>query len=449
MTVKNIEELVLAAQRSLVTLARFIYCDLSSMIRGKTTRTDKLRERAESGIGLVKGTLAMNMLDQLQADTGYGATGEIRLVPDLETWVLLPYCDRQAAMICDLVELDHKPWALCPRSLLKRQITRAYDQGVSFQVAFEPEFTIGTTYDGGYQPLDRSLCFSSEGMNKGARFINRFIEALEKQGLETELYYPELGHGQHELSIRHSTALKACDRHVYYRETLHGIAQELGYTVTLAPKPFEDQPGNGCHLHISAWDVYGERNLFWSDSGLSEFGRHFVAGILAHLKGLVALTCPSVNSYRRLKPHSWSSAFTCWGFENREAAVRVPSVYWGQEMATTNIELKCVDNTSNPYIALAALIACGLDGVERSLTPPEPVEGDPGNLSEEERERNSIFRLPSSLPEALMELEQDEVLMKMLGEEMANTFLAVKTSECAVFRGANADYELMHHRARY
>lgn len=449
MTVKTIDDLVLAAQRSLVTLVRFVYCDLSSIVRGKTTRSDKLRERVEGGIGLVKGTLAMNMMDQLQADTGFGATGEIRLVPDLETWSLLPYAEKQASLICDLVELDRSPWALCPRTVLKRQITLAYDSGISIQAAFEPEFMVGTTVEGNYLPLERSLCFSTEGMNKGARLINRFIEALDKQGIETEQYYPELGHGQHELSIRHTNALSACDRHVYYRETLAGVALELGYEVTLAPKPFENQPGNGCHLHLSAWDIYGERNLFWAENGLSEFGRHFVAGILLHLPGLVALTCPSVNSYRRLKPHSWSSAYTCWGFENREAAVRVPTVYWGQEMASSNIEIKCVDSTCNPYLALAGVLACGLDGVVRSLKPPEPVEVDPATMSEDEREKNNVIRLPQSLAEALAELEQDEVLMRMLGDDLSRTFLSVKTSECAVFGGANSDFELSQHRARF
>ncbi|HEY9788330.1 MAG TPA: glutamine synthetase family protein [Candidatus Obscuribacterales bacterium] len=449
MTVRSVDDLVLASQRSSVSLVRFIFCDLSSIVRGKTTRADRVRERAECGIGLVKGTLAMNMLDQLQSDTGFGATGEVRLVPDIESWVVLPYVENQAAMICDLIELDRSPWALCPRSLLKSQIAIAKEAGVSFQVSFEPEFMLGNTLDGTFTPIDKGLCFSTEGMNKSARIINRFIEALDKQGIETEQYYPELGHGQHELSIKHASALKACDRQIYYRETLRGIANECGLEVSMAPKPFENQPGNGCHVHISAWDMYGERNLFWAETGLSDFGRQFVAGLLHHMPGLLALTCPSVNSYRRLKPSSWSSAFTCWGFENREAAVRVPSVYWGQEMATTNIEIKCVDSTCNPYLALAGIIACGLDGVSKGLVPPDPVEGDPDSLSEEEREARNIRRFPTSLADAIVELEEDELLMKMLGPQLADTYIAVKTSECGAFGGANTQFELLQHRARF
>lgn len=447
--VKTLDEIVMEAQRQSINLVRFIYADLCSIIRGKSTRAARLKDRLESGIGLVKGTLAMNMLDQLQADTGFGASGEIRLIPDPDTWTVLPYAERQAAVICDLMELDHTPWELCPRAVLKRQIQKAKDMGVSFQAAFEPEFMLGTASDGTFQPIDRSLCFSTEGMNRASRFINNFIDALAKQGIETEQYYPELGHGQHEVSISHMPALKACDRQIFYRETLKGIALEMGMEAYMAPKPFENQPGNGCHLHLSAWDIYGERNLLFAESGLSVFGMKFVAGILEHLPGLVALTAPSVNSYRRLKPSSWASAYTCWGFENREAAVRVPSVYWGQEMATTNIEIKCVDSTSNPYLALAGIIAAGLDGVERNLQPPEPVFTDPATLSQDEQERNNIRRLPSNLMEALMELEEDKLLVSVLGARLADTYAAVKTSECGAFDAANPDFEMTHHRNRY
>lgn len=447
--VKTLDEIVMEAQRQSINLVRFIYADLSGIVRGKSTRAMRLKDRLESGIGLVKGTLAMNMLDQLQSDTGFGASGEIRLIPDPDTWTVLPYAERQAAVICDLLELDHTPWELCPRNVLKRQIQRAKDMGCSFQAAFEPEFMVGSMVDGVFQPIDRSLCFSTEGMNRASRFINAFIDALAKQGIETEQYYPELGHGQHEVSISHMPALKACDRQIFYRETLKGVALEMGLEAYLAPKPFANQPGNGCHLHLSAWDIYGERNLLFADNGLSVFGMKFVAGIVEHLPALVALTAPSVNSYRRLQPNSWSSAYTCWGFENREAAVRVPSVYWGQEMATTNIEVKCVDSTANPYLALAGIIAAGLDGVERNLTPPQPVSLNPAEMSEDERAANKVNRLPSSLMDALMELEDDKLLKDMLGSRLADTYAAVKTSECGAFGGANPEYEMSHHRNRY
>lgn len=449
MATKTFDEIVTLANKSAISLVRFLYCDTSSIIRGKTTRVDKLKDRLESGIGLVKGMMAMNMLDQMQTDCGLGATGEVRLIPDPESWTVLPYCDRSAALICDLVQLDRTPWELCPRTILKRQIEKAKENGVSFQIAFEPEFNLGSIDDNGqFQPIDRSLCFSTLGMNRAGKFINRFVDYLERQNIEVEQYYPELGHGQHELSIRHANTLRAADRQIYYRETLRGVANELGMEAYLAPKPFADQAGNGCHLHLSAWDVYGERNLFWAEKGLSEFGKHFVAGLLEHLPALVALTCASVNSYRRLQPRSWSSAYVCWGYENREAAVRIPSIYWGHEMATTNLELKCVDSSSNPYLALTAVIASGLDGVRRQLKLSPAVEVDPSSLSEAEMESGNIVRLPTSLHEALIELEQDELLMNTLGE-LGKIYIMVKTSECGAFAGANMDFELLQHRNKF
>jgi len=430
-------------------MVRFLYCDTSSIIRGKATHIDRLKERLETGIGLVKGQMSMNLLDQLQTDTGYGAVGEVRLVPDLSSFVLLPYAPQCAAVMCDLIELDREPWALCPRSILRRQIARAQHLGAHVQAAFEPEFMLGWPENSGFVPIDQGLCFSTESMNRGARFIMGFIYALERQGIEVEQYYPELGHGQHELSIRHGPALQAADRHVWYRETLRGVSFEQGLEATLAPKPFVDQPGNGCHLHLSVWNQKGTANLLRSDDGLSDFGRHFVAGLLAHLPALLAITCPSVNSYRRLQPRAWSSAFVCWGYENREAAVRVPSVYWGKEAASTNLEIKCVDSTCNPYLALAAVIACGMDGVERKLEPPQPVDCDPSTLSEERAQALAVRRLPTSLKEALAELENDSLLKEVLGEDMTRVFSIVKSSEHEAFAVKDVDYELTQHRNKF
>jgi glutamine synthetase len=443
------DEVLEASNKFGVNLVRFIYVDFCSMVRGKTTSVPRLKDRIDTGIGLVKGQLAMNSLDKPQSDTGLGAVGEVRMVPDLDTYTVLPYVATTASMICDLIELDKKPWALCPRSLLKRQIAEAESMGLSIQASFETEFFLGTKdFDGRFVPIDKSVCFNTDGMNRANKFISKLVDYLHRQRLQVEQYYPELGHGQHEVSISHQPALTACDQWVMLRETLKGLALEQDYTLTCAPKPFEDQPGNGCHLHLSVWDQYGERNLLWADEGLSDFGLHFVAGIVDHLPALTALTAPSVNSYRRLKPKNWASAYKCWGYENREAAVRVPSVYWGHEMASSNIEVKCVDSTMNPYIALACIIAAGLDGVRRKMKAPKPVAIDPADLSDEERAEAGIVRLPDSLHQALVELETDVYMMKTLGEEMANAYIIVKSSEAQAFT-LDLEFEMSHHRMRY
>ena len=189
-------------------------------------------------------------------------------------------------------------------------------------------------------------------------------------------------------------------------------------------------------------------NLFWSERDpyhFSELGYHFIAGILAHLPALVALTAPSYNSYRRIKPHMWASAFTAWGPDNREGAVRIASPFWGQEAASINFELKASDASNNPYLALGAVIAAGLDGLDRKLDPGEPMLVDPGDLSEEELKRRGIHRLPTSLSEALDNLEKDGLLLEALGSLLAKSFLAVKRSEYQAFVDGDVDFEIKHH----
>jgi glutamine synthetase len=171
--------------------------------------------------------------------------------------------------------------------------------------------------------------------------------------------------------------------------------------------------------------------------------------VLSHLPALVALTAPSVNSYRRLQPRFWSSAYTAWGPDNREAAVRVPSKRWTLEMESTNLELKPSDPSNNPYLALGGLLACGLDGMARQVEPGEPALADPDTIPEAERTRRGIRRLPTSLGEALDALERDEVLMDALGETLGREYLLVKRSEVRGFQGKDAAFEIDHHFYKY
>lgn len=443
------ESIYALAESGHLRLARFLFADSSNIIRAKAASAPTWKMRFEAGIGLVKGTMAMNMMDELQSDTGYGATGEIRLVPDLNTFRVVPYAPATAVVICDMLELDHKPWSLCPRSILKRQLSIYEEVGIRFQAAFEPEFFLARKEADRLVPIDESNCFSTDGMNKAAHFIDDFVQALQGQNISVEQYYAELGHGQHELSIKHAPALQAADNHILYRETLRGVANQHNLIASLAPKPGVEMPGNGCHLHLSAWDTDTNTNLFWSENGLSDLGKFFVAGVLRHLPAIVAITCPTVNSYRRLKPKSWSSAYTCWGYENREAAVRVPSLYWEHELESANIEVKCVDSTANPYLALAVLVAAGMDGVKRKMTPPEPVQADPSTISSTEAAEKKVERLPISLKDATKKLLMDATIMEALGDEFARVYLKVKSSEDAYFAKLTAEDEIKAHLTKF
>ena len=443
------EQVITAAHAADVRLIRFLYCDNGCTIRGKLAHIDNLAAKMAGGIGLTVAMQAMNMLDQLQPVENMGPVGEIRLVPDPVSFVVLPYAPHSAAMMCDMLTLDRQPWAACPRSFLKRMIARAAEHGFTIQASLENEFSLfRTDEDGRYIPIDTGLCFSSISMTAAAEVMDDMVAAFEEQEIPIEAYYPELGHGQHELPIRYAPALRAADNQIWFRETVRNIAQQHNMVASLAPKPMPDQAGNGCHIHWSVWDLEGKQNLMYDAQDryrLSKVGYQFVAGVLDHLPGLLALTAPSYNSYRRLQPHFWSSAYTAWGPDNREAGVRVASGLWGQESDSVNVELKGSDPSNNPYLALGGLIAAGLDGVKRELDPGDPTLIDPGNLSDKERAALGIKRYPTTQAEALDALEQDPLLLDALGPELSKAYIAVKRSEYAAFSEKDVDFEIKHH----
>jgi glutamine synthetase len=352
-----------------------------------------------------------------------------------------------------MLQLDHTPWPICPRSFLKRMIAQAAERGLRVVAAFENEFYLARVdNEGRFMPFDRSNCFSSIGMDSANPIIIDIVEALEKQGIAVQQYYPELGPGQQEISVQHTDALRAADQQMVVRETVRGVAAGHGVYASFAPKPFPDQAGSGCHIHFSLWDTASGQNVLSDPSGLygiSPLGHHAIGGVLAHLRGLVALTAPTVNSYRRLQPRFWSSAYCCYGPDNREAALRIPSLFWGREAESTNFELKPCDPSCNPYLALGALIAACLDGIERGSEPPEAVTTDPAALSEEERERIGAYRLPLSLDEALVALEEDKVLTAALGAPLAHEYLLVKRAEWESFKDQGLEFELDQHFYKY
>ena len=435
-----------------VRLVRFLYCDNDGVIRGKCSGIADLETRLERGIGLTLAMQAFTMLDHLAPFEGMGPVGEIRLVPDPSTFVIAPYAPRTGAVLVDMITLDGQPYPADGRAFLKRMVSRAAESGLNMLAAFEPEWTLAMRVDGVYQPIDESGCFTTTGMNTAAGVIDEIVDALEAQGLEVEQYYPELGWGQQELSITPAPALAAADRHILYKETVRGVAFQHGLYALFAPKPWLDQAGNGCHLHFSGWSSDGKTNRFYDASqayGLSTVARQFMAGVLEHLLGLVALTCASVNSYQRLQPQTWASAYRVWGPDNREGALRVASPTTSREAQSTNVELKASDSSSNPYLALGGVIAAGLDGIDRRLELPPPATTDPHLLSEDDRRAMRADRLPQSLAEAIGHLRRDGVLIDALGEQLAGSYIAVKEADIAAFASEDQDFELRQHAYKF
>jgi glutamine synthetase len=408
---------------------RVVWTDNANVIRAKAIHASVLADNAVHGVGITAAQQALPVMDDAVIPaTGLGPVGEIRLVPDWDTLTPLPYAPGHARVMGDMV-LDGSASALCPRGFLKRVIADAARDGFEVMASFENEFyLLRPLPGGGVEPADETVFAATLAMDRLRPVIDDLVEALLAQQIPVELYYPESGPGQHELSVRYAPALAAADRQVAFRETTHAVAHRHGLRATFLPKPLAGKAGSGCHLHFSLWR--DGQNVFPDPSGpggLSAVGRAFVAGILDHLPALAALVAPSTNSYRRLQPRFWCGAYRCWGLDNREAAVRVPSSPSGK--GSSHFEVKTVDATANPYLALGAAIAAGLDGVRRELNPGPPIQVDPGGLTDAERAERRIDALPASLGEAIDRLAADRLLMDTLGQGLATAYLAVRRAE--------------------
>lgn len=447
----EIENIIDAAQASGIQLVRFEYCDMSGVARCKAVHVSQLAHKLVEGVGLTRAQMAINLLERLIHIEGMEPIGEIRLVPDLDTFTILPWVAGSASVLCDQLDHNRSDWGACPRSCLKRVVQRASEMGIHVEAAFENEYYLARHADGEFVPFDapgHSPVYSPIGHDHNAAVMADTLRSLEAQGLIIEAAINEYGPGQQEISIKHAGALRAADNQMKFRDAVRGVALNHGLVASFSPKPFPDQIGSGAHIHFSLWDVARQRNLLFdteADRNLSAIGRHFIAGVAQHLPALVALTAPSYNSYRRLQPAMWASATTAWGFDNKEAALRVVSPYFRREAQTYNIEFKTSDASANPYLSLAGLIASGLDGIERQLEPGAPCAHDPARLSTEELHKGKVRPLPRSMKAALDELEKNNCLRAAMGDFLFSAYLKVRRSEQEAFDAADAAFELRSH----
>lgn len=436
-----------------VKLVRAVYAGPDGVVRGKAFLPRHWDEVMESGVGLTQAQLSVNVFDQLPAESAYQPVGEVRIRPDVSTLELLTYLPGHARMLSDLETLTGEPWELCPRSALKRTIQKLADRHMTVKAAFENEFTVYKTDDSGHwQPIDDLNCFSSAAMDVASPYVLPIIEELLAQGIEVEKYFPEAGRGQQEIPVRCQSGIGAADQQVSFRETVRGVATARGFRVSFMPKPHPDSAGNGCHVHVSLWDAQQKRNLFYDAAGpyaLSETARRFIAGILHHTPALMALTAPTTNSYKRFVERCWSSSCVCWGPDNREATVRVASTYRGREEESLNIEYKPCDPTCNPYVALAAILLAGLDGVDQKREPGEATLTDPALLSSEKRLGLGLKDYPGELAAALSALDANQVLRTGLGDELVSDYLTMKRAEITEVESRGADGEQQAYLFRF
>ncbi len=449
----DVHDVVAAARHEDLRLVRFEYCDASGVARTKAIHVAQLEHKLVEGVSLTRAQMAINVLEQLVDIDGMEPVGEIRLVPDPTTFTTLPWAPGSASVLCDQVGHDRQDWGACSRSYLKGIVARAAGLGVHVQATFENEYYLArdleerTPFDlPGHTPV-----YSPIGHDFNAAVMSDTVDALQAQGIGVEQAINEYGPGQQEISIRHTDALGAADNQMKFRDTVRGVALRHGLYASFAPKPYPDQIGSGAHVHLSLWDDDGRSSLYdpAAPGGLSRLGRHFIAGVTEHLPALVALTTPNYNSFRRLVPSAWASATTGWGFDNKEVALRVCSPFYKREEQSYNLEFKPSDPSSNPYLALGALIACGLDGIERELEPGEPCDRDPARMSPADLARSKVRPLPTTMADALDELEKDDVLLGSMGALLARGYLGVRRSEEAAFSAGDEELEIRQHFYRF
>lgn len=318
--------------------------------------------------------------------------------------------------------------------------------GIEVIAAFENEFYL--LPEDSLTPVDDTVFAATLSMDIHQQVIDSIADALTEQGITVELYYPESGPGQQEITVLYRNALAAADQQIAFRETVKAIAHQHNLKASFLPKIFPNHAGSGCHLHLSLWK--NGKNLIPSleqQGQLSTIAQQFIAGILTHLPGLMAITTPTANSYRRLQPQYWSGAYQCWGYDNREAAIRVPTN--PTFPSPTHFEVKTVDATANPYLALGAIMAAGLNGIKNQLSLGDPIQVDPAILGEEERESKNIKRLPINLGQAITMLEKNEVILEALGKDLAQSFLAVRRKEWEFMKDWNLEQEVKLLLERY
>ena len=439
-------ELVKYLESAGVKFVRITFCDNANVIRAKAIHLGILAENLDYPIGMTVAQQALPVMsDTVVSNSGLGPVGEAWSRPDWSTLRILPYAPTHARVITDL-SLDGQPWSLCPRQFLKRAIATASQDGLKVMAAFENEFSLLSSSKKEIVPTDETVFASTVSMDLNREIIDAIADALIAQEIIVERYYPESAFGQQEISIRYADALRAADQQIVFRETVRGVAIKYGLTASFLPKIFATQAGNGCHLHLSLWQ--NGQNITGNGSGrLSPTAQQFIAGILYHLTALMALTTPCTNSYRRIRPHFWSGAFSAWGYDNREGAVRVPSN--PLPPSPTHFELKTIDASANPYLALGAVIFAGLDGVRRNLSPAEPIDIDPGLLEQSELQQRGIKRLPQNLGEAIKYLSEDSLLLDALGSELSRAYLAVRQAEWEAMKDMELEQEVALLLERY
>jgi len=418
-------------------------------VRGKGFPAEDLQKFIQEGVGLAPTNLMITCFGEI-VDTAWGPRGDLLMMPDPATEVPIDLGEDRPAerfILCSLDQMDGTPWPRCPRHWLRRGLEALESQfGLVLNAAFEHEFHYsGVSAEG-------SNAYALDAFRQQGAFLQQVVHALSRNGVAPEMVMPEYAPQQFEVTHGAAIGQEAADLAVKLREIVRAIARTHGEKATFAPVMAANAVGNGVHVHFSLRRSDGTPVSYAPERayGISPDLERFVAGVLAHMHEFIAMTAASNISYERLQPNRWSAAYNNLGPQDREAAVRICPLLDrpGQDLHRNfNVEYRAADATGNPYLVLGALVWAGLDGLRSKSTIAGATHGDPGDLSESERDRLGIRRLPTSLPQALQLMEASEPVRRWMGDAFLNAYLMNKRSELKLLAGLDTAEQIKRYAA--
>jgi glutamine synthetase len=447
---KNALEKIEAAKEHNIRFVQMQFTDIIGAVKSVTIPLHQLADSVEHGTWFdgssIEGFTRIAESDQY-------------LKPDMDTFAEIPWQPGHgdlgagplgsrgtARVICDVYMPGGDPFPGDPRFILKRQLARAQKLGYIWNAGPELEFFLFRRENGELKPLPHDEAGYFDFSTDLAQEVRQdMVNALEAFGIRVEAAHHEVAPGQHEIDFQYADGLRTADNAATFKFTLKAIAQLHGLYATFMPKPIFGINGSGMHTHQSFFDIAREVNAFADAEnkyGLSEVARQYMAGILAHARGMIAVLAPLVNSYKRLVPGYEAPTYLTWGRINRSALIRVPKVSPGRSIEATRVEVRCPDPSSNTYLAFACMLAAGLDGIEKGMELGEPVEESLYEMTPERITEMGIRELPGTLAEALDELEADPVIREALGEHIYTRFVEAKRQEWEEYRAQVTPWEL-------
>ena len=429
------------AREHKVTFVDMQFTDMFGELKAVTIPVHKLEDAIDHNVWF-DGSSIEGFTRIMEAD--------MYLKPDLNTFAVLPWTqdgeDVTARLICDVYLPDGTPFEGDPRGVLKRQLKRAAKLGFRFNTGPELEFFLLEKDEQGRPCLPHDDAgYFDQTTDLGLRIRRHMAFYLEEMGIEVEALHHEVAPGQHEINFKYGDALAIADQAQSFKLTLKAVAQRMGFHATFMPKPFFGMNGSGMHVHQSLSHLESGENAFYGEGGtyeLSDLAQSFIAGQLEHIRAMNAIINPTVNSYKRLVVGYEAPVNVAWGQQNRSALVRIPRVNPSLVSKAARMELRCADPSANPYLAFAVMLAAGLDGIEKGLKAPKPMEINIWDLSREEMEEHGVSTVAGNLKEALDELEKNEVIKAALGKHLSERYLTGKNKEWDEYRTHVSDWEL-------